>query len=202
MAEGEICLKTKDFSTYLFILLLVILFIIYVFLKKTESLTNIDLTTHLSNKELTEKIINLQNELYNTKLAEQKCQGDLIILKSTPNQTDLSSRYLNKIYNPLVSPERIYTGRNISLSEYQMIGFIYTGNERYPLYGRYKYPGRTDKYEYYIIDETRNKLKIPFKSKNDNELFDGDSVFIPELGTSYTVKIYEFETMRYNPNLM
>lgn len=202
MVEGEICLKTKDFSTYLFILLLVILFIIYVFLKKTESLTNIDLTTHLSNKELTEKIINLQNELYNTKLAEQKCQGDLIVLKSTPNQADLSSRYLNKIYNPLISPERIYTGRNILLSEYQMIGFIYTGNERYPLYGRYKYPGRTDKYEYYIIDETRNKLKIPFKSKNDNELFDGDTVMIPELGGNYTVKIYEFETIRYNPNLM
>lgn len=189
MVEGEICLKTKDFSTYLFILLLVILFIIYVFLKKTESLTNIDLTTHLSNKELTEKIINLQNELYNTKLAEQKCQGDLIVLKSTPNQTDLSSRYLNKIYNPLISPERIYTGRNISLSEYQMIGFIYTGNERYPLYGRYKYPGRTDKYEYYIIDETRNKLKIPFKSKNDNELFDGDTVMIPELGGNYCKNI-------------
>lgn len=200
--EGEICLKSKDISTYLFILLLLIIFIIYIYWKKTELLTNIDFTSNLSNKELSDKVINLQNELYNTKISEQKCQVDLALLKQSKSvQKPMTSRYLDKIYNPLVSPERIYEGRDIALSNYQMIGFVYTGNDRYPLYGRYKYPGRTDKYEYYIIDETRNKLKIPFKSRNDNELFDGDTIVIPELGGSYTVKIYEYETLRYNPNI-
>ena len=50
---------------------------------------------------------------------------------------------------------------------FQQLGFIFNNDERYPLYGRPKYSGRSDRYEYYIIDETRNRLKIPYKSKND-----------------------------------
>ena len=63
-------------------------------------------------------------------------------------------------------------------SDFQQIGFIYNNNERLPLYGRPKYPGRTEKYEYYIIDETRNRLKIPYRSKNDNELYKRCSISI------------------------
>ena len=87
-----------------------------------------------------------------------------------------------------------------SFDDYQMIGYVYKDNERYPLYGRYKYPGRSEKWEYYIIDETRNRLKIPFYSKNYDELYDGSIINVPTLGDNFMVKIYEYEDLRYNPN--
>jgi hypothetical protein len=85
-----------------------------------------------------------------------------------------------------------------------MIGFLTssTSAERYPLFGRTKYPRRSDKWEYYTIDEGRNRIKIVIKTKGDNELYDGDSLTVPELGGDFTVKLYEYSNVRYNPDLM
>jgi hypothetical protein len=107
---------------------------------------------------------------------------------------------LNRIYNPLVPPERFYTGRNV-VSSFQMIGYVFNDNDRFPLFARQKFPGRSEKWEYYVMDETRNRLKIPFKSKNDNELYDGDSIDIPTVGNNFSVKIYDYDSLRYNPNV-
>lgn len=113
-------------------------------------------------------------------------------------EEDQTGKLLNRIYNPLLPPERLYVGKNV-VSNFQIIGYVFNDSERYPLFGRPKFPGRTEKWEYYIIDETRNKLKIPFKSTNDNELYDGDSVNIPTLDNNFTVKIYDYDSLRYNP---
>lgn len=211
MAENEFCVKTKDITTYIFILGCIILFVMYFYIKQAENMSNIDLTKAMTTNELRQKIIDLQSDLYNTKLSEQKCKNDLsqsreIQIQSQPQQVQTAqSRLLNKIYNPLVSPERIYPGGRLGTSSYdnyQMMGFVFQGDQRYPLYGRYKYPGKTDKYEYYLIDETRNRLKIPFKSPNYNELFDGDNINVPELGGGFEVKLYEYENFRYDPTVL
>jgi hypothetical protein len=39
-------------------------------------------------------------------------------------------------------------------------------------------------------------LSIPFRSKNDNELYDGDLIAIPTLG-AFNVKLYD-TTFEYN----
>jgi len=158
---------------------------------------NVDLTSHLTAKELREKIILLQNELLNSQIGEQKCQAELSYAKET---TDRSYRAMR---DPLTPPERLYPGGGLGMPAYdgfQQLGFIFgnSSNDRFPLYGRYKYPRRSDKYEYYIIDESRNRLKIPFKSKNDNELYDGDTIIIPEISVDpFTVKLYEYKGFRY-----
>ena len=114
---------------------------------------------------------------------------------------------LNRIYNPVIPPERSYPGGRLGLhspnqyNDYQQIGFVYNDQERYPLYGRPKYPRKLDKFEYYIIDETRNHLKIPYKSRGDNEIFDGEQIFIDVLNNTFTVKIYEYDNIRYNPDV-
>jgi hypothetical protein len=82
-----------------------------------------------------------------------------------------------------------------------MIGYVFNDNDRFPLFARQKFPGRSEKWEYYVMDETRNRLKIPFKSKNDNELYDGDSIDIPTVGNNFSVKIYDYDSLRYNPNV-
>jgi hypothetical protein len=101
-------------------------------------------------------------------------------------------------------PTRIYPGGRLdtpSYDDYQLIGFLFNDTLRFPLYGRPRYPGRTDKYEYYLVDESRNKLKIPITTKNYNELLDGELINIPELTSVFTVKLYEFEKLRYDPRI-
>jgi len=204
----QVCFARNDLSLYLFLLFILVAFIVYISVSsfresRSESFTPFAVGKGMTNAELQKRILQLQEQLQATQVAEQQCKIDLI--RSQQEQQIAQPRQLyNKIYNPLVSPDRIYQnplGGN-AFHNYQMVGFIYNGDIRYPLFGRYKYSGRSDRWEYYVMDETRNRLKIPFKSPNDNELFDGDTVVIPELGGNFNVKIYEYETLRYNPNVL
>lgn len=201
----EVCFPESEIKLYFFIFIVLVIYLVYIYIQKPNNkidhMSNIDLNIGLSKEQLKQKLSQLENELFQTKISEQKCKIELNSIKDTP---DLKEKLLNKIYNPLVSPERIYPSGRLNMdsySNYQLIGFIYDTDERYPLYGRPKYPGKTDKYEYYIIDESRNKLKIPFKSKNDNELNSGDVIDISGVGTGFNVTIYEYDTLRYNPNI-
>lgn len=123
-------------------------------------------------------------------------------LTESPNVSREQIR--NNIYDPLVPPNRLYPGGKLNninrFDNYQMIGFIApvaSPNMRYPLFGRYKYSGRSDRWEYYIIDESRNRIKIPIKTKNDNELYDGDTTFISELNEEVQITLYKFNDFDY-----
>lgn len=202
-SSNSICFKRSHFTFYMYLLLGIIAFTVYVLKeKRIEKFTEIDMTSHLTQNELHKRIEQLQDELYNVKIAEQNCKIELI--KCNENKSNNQQiRTIERVYNPTVSPERTYIpSYNETYSAYQMIGYIYKDQERYPLYGRHKYPGRSDRWEYYIIDETRNKLKIPFRSTNDNELYDGDNVNVNTLGNNYSAKIYDYEERRYNPNVL
>lgn len=202
---SQVCLSKQDTILYIFLLICIISFLSYnLSCKCKEQMSNINLNSHLSNENLQQKLKKLQDDLYNSQMSEQKCSFELDKTKKLLNEFQ-SNRVLNKIYNPVVAPERIYPGGKMnvpSYDDYQLIGFVYNSTQRYPLFGRYKYPGRSDRWEYYIIDESRNRLKMPFKSKNDNELYGGDTVTIPTLPGTFQTEIYEYETFRYNPNLV
>ena len=93
-----------------------------------------------------------------------------------------------------VPPVRIYDSGN----KFQQIGFVYDSTRRFPLFSRNKFPNKSDKKEYYILDEL---IKIPFKSLNDYELYDGDTIVIKELNNSkFTIEVYDIESIKYNPN--
>jgi hypothetical protein len=187
----------------------VIIYLLYI-LKKTnvshviekEAYTDVDLHSNLTKNELVNKINKLQDDLFTCQTSQQKCMIDLqksqSILTNASSGNITQRANLNKIYNPLISPSRSYVSKNDS---FQQLGFIFNDNERYPLYGRPKYSGRSDRYEYYIIDETRNRLKIPYKSKNDYELSDGDKIFVDILNNEYNVKIYDYDQFRYDPDV-
>lgn len=201
MSVGEICFSKSDVKLYMTVLIIIVGYFVYIYKCSRDTLANVDLVSHLTQKELQQQVILLQDELYKSKLAEQECHSQKAAIAQSCNSR---SNVLDKIYNPLVSPERLYPGGRLDMSSYdnyQMIGFVYNGNDRYPLFGRTKYPGRTEKWEYYVIDESRNRLKIPFKSRNDNEINDGDTIDIDTLGNGYSAKIYEYDSIRYNPNI-
>lgn len=204
--SGSVCFKRDDFHLYVFLLFFVIIYLLYI-LKKTnviekEAYTDVDLHSNLTKNELVNRINKLQDDLFTCQTSQQKCMIDLqksqSILTNASSGNITQRTNLNKIYNPLISPSRSYVSKNDS---FQQLGFIFNDSERYPLYGRPKYSGRSDRYEYYIIDETRNRLKIPYKSKNDYELSDGDKIFVDILNNEYNVKIYDYDQFRYDPDV-
>lgn len=196
----SICFQRDDFNLYAFLLFCIIIFLVFVLKNNRENFSQINLYKHQSNQELLKTIEKLQNDVYNCEISKQRCFRDLQQLQENQSHQDI--RLLNKIYNPLVQPGRIYPQGRFNVpgtNNFQQLGFVFNNNERYPLFGRPKYRGRSDRYEYYIIDESRNRLKIPFKSKNDNELFDGDTIKV--LDTDYQVKIYDYDEFRYDPDI-
>lgn len=217
--DDRVCFKTRDFKLYIFLLICIFTFVLYILSKKSEEMTNVDLFSNLSQKQLIEKVINLQDSLYKAELQKQNCERELY-QKQTNNDTDkvydkryinkslnnnlqdISSVFLNKINNPIVSPENLYRDKYDAYQKYQQIGFLTNlKNGQFPIFARDKYPNRSDKQEYYTINEGRNHVKIPFKTKNNNELFDGDEIIVPELSNdTFIFKKYETESMRYDPN--
>lgn len=206
---STICFKKETFTAYLFILLCIIVYLLYItFGPQFKIKEHLDLYSSLTSKELIDKIKSLQDEIFDTKLKEQVCQTNLAQAQKNIRETTggNSNRFLNKIYNPLHPPENVYPGGTFgsrgydSYQEYQMTGYLSGDGKIFPVFSRDKYPGRSDKQEYYTIDESRGRVKIPFRTKNYNELFDGDSVSVPEFGGTFIFKKYENEGMRYDPN--
>ncbi len=168
-------------------------------------MTNIDLNRGLSHNQLENKITSLNKELYNCTVEKQMCNRNLQQL-SNNNSTNIQQKFLNKIYNPLAPPENVYGGGRLnqrgydSYQQFQMIGYLSSNGEQYPVFARDKYPGRSDKQEYYTINDSRNRVKIPFKTTNWNELFSGDTIDIPEISNGLVFTKYDTNTLRYDPN--
>lgn len=138
-----------------------------------------------------EKIRQLQQELYECSLANQR------LVQSVVNQR--VSRVVQSD-----GPVRTYTNPYKEMyATYSQVGYITAQdyqNERYPLYGKHKFPGRSDKWLYYIVDEGRARIKVEVKRRNDEELSSGDVIQV--FGKSFDVEIYPYDTVEYNPNVI
>lgn len=205
MDRPNICFNRSDLNLYIFILFCLIVYLIYIALKSKDTMTNIDLNRGLSHKELENKITSLNKELYNCTIEKQICNRNLQQI-SNNNSNNIQKKFLDKIYNPLTPPENIYSNGRLnqkgydSYQQFQMIGYLSGNGEQYPVFARDKYPGRSDKQEYYTINDSRNRVKIPFKTTNWNELFSGDTINIPEIGNNLVFTKYETNNLRYDPN--
>lgn len=211
----SICFKRNDFNLYAALLFFIIMYLCFILKKCRETFvetTTDNVNAGLKREQLLERLELLQDKLFSCQTSKQQCLGDLQQTRqyiqqsqNVPVNKANVNIALNRLYNPLSPPERSYPSGRLNTpgtSDYQQIGIVYNNNERLPLFGRPKYPGRSEKYEYYVIDETRNRLKIPFKSKNDNELYDGDTIHLDILNNDYNVKIYEYDQFRYDPDIL
>jgi hypothetical protein len=201
---SEICFDKETFNIYLFLLFCVITFLFYT---SRENFSTVDLNGSLTKDQLLIKVTELQEQLFNSKLNNQLCQKELQIKSQQSCGSGSSNKFLEKIYNPLERPDIVYPGGTLRSQGYnanqmnQQLGYISNHTGKYPIYGRYKYPGKSDKWEYYTIDDSRGRIKIPFKTKNYDELYDGDQVDIPNLG-NFTFTKYDQEDIKYDPNLL
>jgi len=192
---NNICFKRSEFTLYMVLIICILTYFLYItYYQYKES----------EQSEQSQQSQQSQQNLNDINTRINMLQTQIISRNQTSKNEDL---LLNRIYNPVIPPERSYPGGRLGLhspdqyNDYQQIGFIYNDQERYPLYGRPKYPRKLDKFEYYIIDETRNHLKIPYKPRGDNEIFDGEQISVDVLNNTFTVKIYDYDNIRYNPDL-
>jgi hypothetical protein len=190
----QICFSKGTFSMFSFILLAMGCYLVYFTYKQYES----------ENMTRNEKILKLESkldqEMFKIK-TESKTQATNKIGIEDQN------RFLRVVYDPLKSPEQIYPGGSFSergfdsTNQNQMVGYISNVSGQYPLYAR-SHDNRNDRFEYYTINEGRNKIKIPISTKNFNQLYDGDSVNVPDFSTTpFIFKEYQTEGNRYNPRV-
>ena len=187
---AEICFDTRQFYMYFFIFVVFTVYFIYI--NKTEKYSEVNLYQQLSNQDLLNKISELQQDIFNIKLKSQDCDRSLQACQQN-NQYTMSR-------NPSVfgnEPSR----QQPSYNNYTLSGYLSGEGNQYPVYSREKYSGRSDKLEYYLINESRNKIKIPFKTVNYNELQDGDKITIPEIGPDLIYTLYDIKEFRYNPSI-
>lgn len=139
-------------------------------------------------------------------------------INNLPIRKLLEYRDRNVLYDPLVAPERrvdiiqyplpIINKINIPTrgypDNYQLVGLLSrTGDEKIlQLFGRPTFPG-SNQYEYYVTTETNGFTnKIPIESQGKKEIEDGMSVNVPIFDQSkgnFQVKLYNYDTPRYNP---
>lgn len=198
---GQVCLDSRLLFTGVCVILFSLLLFYYQIKKykqQNEEFSMVNLYSSLTKTQLKSKLDEIENKLYKTEIQKQECERQLSTIQSNIQTQNIQSQIsLERIYNPLVGPERIYPNLQ-QTDNYQQMGYISKGSIRLPLFGRRKYK-RSDKWEYYIIDNSENKIKVPIKTVNDYELSSGE--FVTFDGEQYTVNLYDIDSVRYNPDI-
>lgn len=152
------------------------------------------------SQQLLNQIKQLKNTNYELGISNERCNQNVFMLQNQRRQLEGREGGYTRggEYGGTYGATRQYISPDQPGSDinYRQVGFLYDATNRYSLYGRYLYRGRTDLWEYYLVDDSRNRIKIPFKSPNNKEIFDGDTVTVPTVGT-LTATIYEVEQYKY-----
>jgi hypothetical protein len=193
MDTNKICLP---FNYYVIIFCLIVgLTVWYIHLdKKKNNSNNYNYNDNIINK--LEKLLKhnsfKEDKLYNNLYRDRKVLYDDFY---PPER-----RYNNLVYNTNI-PTRGYP------ENYQLLGIIIRNNPEtaYNLFGRQLYPG-SNQYEYYIEGNMKDtKIKIPIKIPGNKEIEDNQTIDIPGMNNEnspFTVKLYDYESPRYNPYLI
>jgi hypothetical protein len=185
---GRICI---DYP-FLVVFVLFILIGVFMFLRQREAFSEVKLFDHLTKDDLLKEIRKLKDDIFNTNVKVQKCERDLVECRDT--REDARDTRDGRDDRDSAGPTRKYT---TDVYNFYQVGFVTDGTKYFPLFGRRLYKQRSDKWEYYIIEDSENRVKIPIDVKNDNELYDDDTVTVNNL--QYTVKLYEYKNVRYIP---
>jgi hypothetical protein len=92
------------------------------------------------------------------------------------------------------------------VDSYRQVGVLHAQGSVLPLLGRRVHSGSTN-WNYYTLTNDAMSLRIPLTYNNKmctdttgcNELYDNDTVSIPELGATFTVRMYQESPHTYNP---
>ena len=201
---SQIC-PTKFFcinkNTFISFIVICIIAVLYFINNKTYKLIK-----KLSNNKNNNNLNNLNNNLGN--------------LNNNINRTLTHDLDYQRIYNPLLPPERSYptvdtvVPINIPtrghISRYQQIGVL-TNNDGdepiiLPLYGKPTYPG-SSKWLYYTSTDKFPSIKLPVLNNSKDcqneygckEIYESETINVPSYNKDFSVSIYQYDKPRYIP---
>jgi hypothetical protein len=164
-------------------------------------------------------INNIENEKQNTyNKTESSDDNKTNLMNNLPVRQLLDYRDRTILYDPLTAPERRVDMREYPLpiireiniptrgyqDSYQIVGLLSRSVDEkiLQLFGRPTYPG-SNQYEYYATTESNGFAnKIPIETRGKREIEDGTSIKVPIFDESkgeFQVKLYNYNTPRYNP---
>ena len=188
--DDNICLPKTNFFILFLLFMFLVFYLYYILFQDGASKQD-------AYRELMKEIAELQKQKVENQSAFDKLNSFSIKLQETKQQPFTSPDFITGN-----GPSRQYIHNYNDNQSWQSIGYLYdTENTRYPLYSRNLYPGNNNRKEYYIIDDSRNRIEIPFSTPNNKELYDGDAVVVPTVTGTLTAKIYDIQQYKYNPNL-
>lgn len=116
----------------------------------------------------------------------KQVSNDFTLFKSIPTQWGGKPEYPERDYAPKYSQDR----------DSQQVGYV-TDTTTYQLYPLYE-NRLNNNYYYHIVDSSRNSVKIPFTNNRKEQLYNSDTIKIPEISSSdLTVKVYDYPSMRF-----
>jgi hypothetical protein len=199
---------------FLFIILLCYLYKYYTMTYKIEKM-DMSLFPKDKNKDKNDTLL-LKRKL-------EKLEMELIAEKNNFAKTNLQierdiflrERDVAELEDPVFPPEQrveaaqyIFPNTMYNIKtrgepdDYILVGLLYNTiiNKNYQLFGRRIYPGAYE-WEYYIRgkDITTLEIKFPIYSPNNQEIYDDTVLFVPLDNMEYRVKIYNYDSPRYNP---
>ena len=218
--NGYICLNRE---IGLLITIAIISLAIYGFTHREKISQSVQLPDKL--KELEENVKNQHNRIDQIQDRNWNREKNDVLLYPEIDNNLIHHREVQKIYDPLLGPERHYPyivsnpvlPINIPtrgyITEYQQVGALY-GLESIqktrilPLYGKPTYPG-SNKWSYYTSSDDYHTVKIPIykdgrKCQGDygcDELYTGDLVNVNPYSTKFKVELYEIDKPRYIPTI-
>jgi len=191
-------------------------------MKPTSSLYNKELLREINELK---KQINEKNKEQPPILESQPIPQRLVLPPAIPiaQDNDVINIYDRKTaYDPMYEPSRRPPRHQIDMiignpsfnyptrgftDTYSLQGYLvknkelkeHGDNKIIRLYGREKFPNSTE-YEYYVIinNGPNDEIKY-FLEDQRKELYNGDSVYIDILQSTYFVKLLKNKTMLYNP---
>lgn len=148
----------------------------------------------------------LRQSRVETKIVRVREPGKVIV-KEKPIVLDRpveTLRYPRELTDPYIRPRKYDQLDPVRRFDFQKVGFLISEDDssvRLPLFGKPKYPPRTDKWEYYVQDHTKGRNKIDVFTPNSNELTFGDTLNIDTYpGEHFKAHIYEYNNdYQYNP---
>jgi len=192
-------------KNYFFLLLFIFIMMTIYYVNNIKNKANNEINQY-------KQIINNYN---NTESSDNNNKN---LMNNLPVRQLLDYRDRTILYDPLTAPERRVDMREYPLpiiqeiniptrgyqDSYQIVGLLSRSVDEkiLQLFGRPTYPG-SNQYEYYATTESNGFAnKIPIETRGKREIEDGTSIKVPVFDESkgdFQVKLYNYNTPRYNP---
>jgi hypothetical protein len=154
--------------------------------------------------QIVNNVTSVQKQKINKQPPQPQIQPQQVIVKHVAEDAPKPPTYSQGAGLPSVPT------RPTASMEFQQVGILYNSDNQkvLPLYGKQLYRN-SNKWNYYTSTDGYHSMRLGFNNKNKDcmdeygceELYDKDTISLPEIGQNLNVKLYNKSGYQYNPDL-